>query len=444
MCAARALADHFERVTIVDRDTYPDGPRARRGVPQARHVHALLIRGRRELEALFPGFERGMLDAGAPDIDFAETFAIFRANGWAARGNIGSTLWSSRDLLESIVRRLLRRIDNVELVEDTPVEGLVVEDGRVTGARVRRNGGDAIGADLVVDASGRASPVVRWLDEHGIAPPPAEIVDADVGYASRWYRRAEPDRIPRDWSWKGVWIDGEPPDRSPGGVAFPTENGGFQVTLVGFGGDHPPGDEHGFMDYARTLRSPLLADLMDRLEPTSPVYRQTKLVNRYRRYDKWKADLPGFIATGDSVCGFNPVYGQGMSTAAACGAILRDVLERRGDDPKLHKRFHKAQAKFLELPWSMATGADFFWSCTTGHKRFGTDAVNAYFLRVFHTMTGDPELLSRLGPIFHLIQSPSRMFAPWVVARVLRKTGWRRRQRELMENGIDCTRPPWE
>jgi flavin-dependent dehydrogenase len=65
LLAARALADHFARVTILDRDTFPDAPAPRKGVPQARHVHALLLRGQAILERLFPGLQRDLAAAGA-------------------------------------------------------------------------------------------------------------------------------------------------------------------------------------------------------------------------------------------------------------------------------------------------------------------------------------------------------------------------------------------
>src|SRR5256886_15897210 len=64
LCAARVLADYFDRVTVLDRDAYPAGPLDRAGVPQARHVHALLARGRRDLERLFPGLEHRLGAAG--------------------------------------------------------------------------------------------------------------------------------------------------------------------------------------------------------------------------------------------------------------------------------------------------------------------------------------------------------------------------------------------
>src|SRR4029077_18617115 len=81
LCAARVLADYFDRVTVIDRDAYPAAAVDRAGVPQGRHVHALLARGRRELEHLFPGFERRMLAAGAHEIDFGRDFAALARDG---------------------------------------------------------------------------------------------------------------------------------------------------------------------------------------------------------------------------------------------------------------------------------------------------------------------------------------------------------------------------
>src|SRR4029077_19797333 len=55
LLAARVLAEHFDRVTVLERDRYPEGPAPRKGTPQARHAHVLLGRGQLILQDLFPG-----------------------------------------------------------------------------------------------------------------------------------------------------------------------------------------------------------------------------------------------------------------------------------------------------------------------------------------------------------------------------------------------------
>jgi hypothetical protein len=82
LLAGRVLADHFGRVTIVKRDRFPEGPGFRKGVPQSRHVHVLMTRGREIVERLFPGLEGGLLGAGAQLIDSAEDFEFLTPAGF--------------------------------------------------------------------------------------------------------------------------------------------------------------------------------------------------------------------------------------------------------------------------------------------------------------------------------------------------------------------------
>src|ERR1700747_3762917 len=83
LCAARVLSGFFDKGTVIDRDSYPAVAHERPGVPQSRHVHALLARGRLELERLFPGFEKIMIERGAIEINFGRDFATLRPDGWA-------------------------------------------------------------------------------------------------------------------------------------------------------------------------------------------------------------------------------------------------------------------------------------------------------------------------------------------------------------------------
>ncbi len=76
--AARVLSDHFERVTIIERDHLPSGPELRNGVPQARHLHVLLARGMNIMEGLFPGLNAELDVAGSPPIHWGkESVTLF-------------------------------------------------------------------------------------------------------------------------------------------------------------------------------------------------------------------------------------------------------------------------------------------------------------------------------------------------------------------------------
>ena len=107
LLAARALADTYERVTIVERDELPAGAEQRRAIPQGRHVHALLPRGQQELEMLLPGITAELIDAGAVTYEALSEmyFSVQRPSRWRAVAMNRDTLLASRPLIEAHVRR---------------------------------------------------------------------------------------------------------------------------------------------------------------------------------------------------------------------------------------------------------------------------------------------------------------------------------------------------
>src|SRR5215471_16965178 len=174
LAAGRVLSEFFDRVTVLDRDTFPEAIKDRPGVPQARHVHGLLVRGLIEYEKLFPGFERLAVEKGATFHDHTLDFVVLRPQGWQPRyrSNL-KFLSASRELIESCVRALFRRLPNIELRESTTVTGLQIHrDGpRCVGVLIPSGGRghtETIEAELVVDASGSVSRAPMWLQQAGI------------------------------------------------------------------------------------------------------------------------------------------------------------------------------------------------------------------------------------------------------------------------------------
>jgi hypothetical protein len=71
LLAARALADFFGTVTLLERDVFPLADVPRKGVPQGRHAHGLLARGRCVIESFFPGWTDEVVAAGGIRGDIA-------------------------------------------------------------------------------------------------------------------------------------------------------------------------------------------------------------------------------------------------------------------------------------------------------------------------------------------------------------------------------------
>src|SRR5690348_14529085 len=72
LLVARVLSEHFERVTIIERDQLIDDTEPRKGVPQGRHVHGLLAGGAAVLREYFPDLPAVLVRDGAVPLDSAD------------------------------------------------------------------------------------------------------------------------------------------------------------------------------------------------------------------------------------------------------------------------------------------------------------------------------------------------------------------------------------
>jgi len=432
MLAARILADHFERVTILERDHFPGGPVPRKGVPQSRHVHALLKRGRITLERLFPGIGDELVAAGAPTLDMANDIAWLTPAGWGVRflSDLGFVAFS-RDLLDwHVRRRLAAHYYGVRFLEGCDVIGLLpnAAGNGVAGAHVRqrdRSGGEEkLRADLVVDATGRNSRAPEWLEALGYSRPEETVINAHLGDATRVYRRPAGFRA----DWKMVFVQAAPPDITRGALLLPIEGDRWMLTLAGRDRDYPPTDEAGFMEFARSLRSPIIHDAIEGAEPLSPIHGFRQTANRRRHYEKLSRQPHNILVTGDAACAFNPVYAQGMTTAALGAEALEACLrEQSGDPGGLARSFQKRLAAVNKAPWMLATGEDFRVRGVEGGKpNVMNRLMHRYMDRVLELSTRDPAVRLALLEVFNLLKPPPAILHPSVAAKVLRQVATRR------------------
>ncbi len=419
LLAARALSEFFATVTIVERDAFPAVDVPRKGVPQGRHTHGLLARGRAVLEEFFPGYSNEVVtESGGLLGDIVNDVTWMGHNVALAQGRSGLIgLLASRPVLEGHVRRRVLKLPNVRVIENCAVQGLATDAtrDRVTGIRVRIDGKEeqTLHADLVVDASGRGSASPTWLQQLGYQPPAEDKVEIGIGYMTRTYRRK-----PGDLNGKlGIVIAGSAPNWR-NGVILALENDTWTVSVGGFLGDDAPADDAGFLGYLATLPTKEIHDVVARAEPLTDYIRYRYVSSLRRRYEKLIRFPQGYLVFSDAICSFNPVYGQGMTVAAQEAVTLRSVLNAGAEN--LAARFFKAAAKIVDIPWDIAVGNDLRQPRVEGARPAMVRFINWYIGKLHLAARHDAALATAFLEVANLMSPPPALLNPAIAWRVWR------------------------
>jgi 2-polyprenyl-6-methoxyphenol hydroxylase-like FAD-dependent oxidoreductase len=417
LLAARALADSFPRVTVVERDELPTGAAARRGVPQGRQVHALLARGRQILDEFFPDLPARLVAEGAQSADgLASIRFAFGGHRFPQAPSGLIDVFCSRLFLEHHLREAVRAMPGVTIVERCDVLHPIVDRTRVTGVAVRHRDAapakEILPAEVLVDATGRGSRTPVWLAELGRTPPPETRVAVDVGYLTGRFR-LRPGALGDDI---GILISACPGNPRMGGL-FAVEGGEVTAGVAGTLGDHPPTEFAGFLDFAATLAYPDLRDALEGAELVGALASARFPANTRRHYERLD-DLPaGLFVVGDALAAFNPIYGQGMTLAAIEAAELRRLLGRgRVPTPK---EYFRAAARALAPAWDLAVGSDLRAPRVAGPRTRAGRLVNAYVARFQAAAAHDADLARTFLEVSGLVAPPKALLRPDRMVRVL-------------------------
>jgi len=363
LTTALALSTRGHKVTVLERDQPPPEGNAdaaffdwqRRGAAQFRHPHAFLGLMCNLMADNYPDLLEAYLKAGARKFHFAETLPDHLRKTYTPEPG-DERLWMllcRRATIETVLRREVSRAENVTILNRQRVIGLQTDPQHpgaplnVTG--VLRDKDSPFTADVVLDASGRASKFPRWFAQAGITVD-EERDDAEIVYYTRHYKlkpgMTEPPR------------DSDKPGAGDLGFlkygVFPGDHGNFAFILCF------PTAEKALKEAIRDgetfdaicKRVPGLNAWIgdDRAEPTTPSFGIGEIHAVWRHYiqpdekqqDEQQNGTPlatNFFAVGDSAIRTNPLYGRGCSTGTLHAHILADVLDSTSDPVKRAQLF---------------------------------------------------------------------------------------------------------
>jgi 2-polyprenyl-6-methoxyphenol hydroxylase-like FAD-dependent oxidoreductase len=417
LVTARVLSDYFEHVTILERDHIEPRPQARKSTPQGNHLHAVLLGGLQVLSRLYPNFTAVLQDMGAVPNRISRDAPVYRPDGvsYSLTGTVkeprdlGFQLYSqSRGLLEHCIRQCSLAVQSISLESDAPVEALIHRNGRVEGVRYRRAGQPlSFASDLAVDCGGRGSHARRWLADNGFELPPETTIGVDFAYSSTKFINPNHDRE----SGTLVAFGGPPPKYTRGAALVLIEDGVWQVSVAGRFGDYPPDEQPGFMDFVKNLPTPKLYEVLEGAERVDEITHYRFPTSILRHYERLSSFPERFIVLGDAICSFNPVYGQGMSSAVLQADALAQILAERASQPNgldaLAAAFFPRAAEVVSTPWALAANFDFSYPQTKGERPQMTSDGLRYFLILDALTAEDIEVQKTLFEVFNLLRPPS-------------------------------------
>jgi 2-polyprenyl-6-methoxyphenol hydroxylase-like FAD-dependent oxidoreductase len=418
MTAARVLADHADEVWIVEPDLLEDAPVIRRGAPQNSQAHTLLGKGRTVIEQLLPGIVRQMVREGGQLVSSGPGGAQWFLNGRPkvpVRG--GSVVSVSRPFLEWHIRRRVLALPNVAVIKGTAT-GLTATGDRIDGALVRPPGAvDSAQhqADLVVDATGRASRLSDWLGRHGYPAPPKRRMGLDLGYATCLFHRTPGQRLAGHVAVYSFYTPSQAYD-GPSTIT-PIEGDRWLVLVSGYGDRRPGRDLDEFRARCRANPAPSLQLLPDACEPASEVHVH-RFPNSLRRdFDRLPRFPRGLVAVGDAIASFNPTYGQGISVAALHAVALDGWLsEPDAADGPAYPYFRRVR-DIVDDAWRFSAAQDCYLPHVDARKPLGSWLRHRLFEAVQSATVTDEVVHRALLEVVNMTVKPDRLYRPEILWR---------------------------
>jgi 2-polyprenyl-6-methoxyphenol hydroxylase-like FAD-dependent oxidoreductase len=380
----------------------------------------LLAGGLKALQALFPGFEHDLAEAGAIKIRTGKDIR-FERPGYDPFPipDLGIDIFCmSRPLLEAVTRKRVRQTANIDLSVHCRVTKLVASHDRTRVEAVRYDSehGSAVTleADLVVEASGRCGLTLQLLEELSLPKPEETEIGIDQAYASTIVERPF-DHGP---DWLGNIVLPSAPANSRGAFLFPIEKQRWLISIEGNHGDAPPGERAGFMDFVKSLRTPTIYEAIREARPLTDIARYKLPCSIRRHFERLESFPAGLLAIGDALCRFNPVFGQGMSVAAQEAVILDRLLSEEAPMERLAPDFFAAIQSTIETPWGVAM-TDFVYPATRGVRPADLAQRLQYGMALTKLAAQDPEVHRLTAEVSQLLKPQAALREPALAARVV-------------------------
>ena len=436
------LAKDGHDVVVLERDPAPPpaaGAEAawdrweRRGVNQFRLLHFFNPRFRKLLEAELPEAAAELEKAGALRLNFFALIPDEMKGGTRPGDEDFTVLTARRPVAEAALAAAAAATPRLEIRRGVAVTSLARGDEVIAGVPhvvgVVTDGGEEIRADLIADATGRRSPLPRWLDELGAPPMLEEAEDSGFVYYGRHFRSSD-GSVPAMLG--GLIHDGG----SISIITLPADNGTWGIGVITSAKDTATRALRDVDRWTATVKSfPLVAHWLDG-EPIEPeIVTMAKIEDRYRRMVvAGRPSATGVVMVADSWACTNPSLGRGAALALLHSVELRNTVRRLGlDDPAAFALAWDDATEAVVAPWYRAT-VEFdrhrlaeAEALARGEQYVTDDPSWEITHALMAAARKDPDVLRAMMSVVNVLALPDEVLArPGVLDRVIALgAGWR-------------------
>ena len=425
LLAAEALSKRFDKVIVIERNQLSwSSPSLRSGVPQAKQFHVLLNSGLTLLEQIFPGINSELDQLGVPLVDYTKDCMLFSPLGAVPR--FPSSLLirpTERPLLDYLILERIKKNPKVEILENLHCRKLNYRDDKIESLEgMKKEELITVKGDFFLDTMGRNSFVEKWYKSKGIIESKhVQTIDPFLGYSTQKFLR------PKGYNpnWRAIEVASRPPDNPRASGLWDIGNGQWMVALIGVSKCYPPRRPEEFLNYAKELENPLIYEELKKATPIGPLHHFRGAKNRWIHYEKVKGLPSNFLSIGDSVCTFNPTYGQGMSLVLKEVSLLSSRLSKLStiedkDLSNLSKYMRKKIPKLIAPAWFLASCEDFNWPMTEGKRSNLTLKVSHYFMdKLAPIAPYSKELVEAFLSVANLVKSPAALAHPIIIKQFI-------------------------
>jgi hypothetical protein len=170
------------------------------------------------------------------------------------------------------------------------------------------------------------------------------------------------------------------------------------------------------------LITPTVSNALRYARPPDGIRHYRFPVSTWKHFERLPRLPRGVLPVADSFCRFNPIYAQGMSSAAKQAVLLQDVLQRAAAQPDpiaaVQAEFMAQVASVLETPWTMSTSADLAFPQTRGERPEKFAEARQFEAALFRAAVADPVVHRAMIEVAQLLQPHQRLREPDIMRRI--------------------------